>query len=126
VPHKPTPEELESVGLDAQKFFDGTLYVPKVKTSLKPPPPGMVFRANSNGCQRCSKVGYLGRTGIYEMMLIDDEIRQLALKNSDSGRLKKAAVQKGMRTLREDGGLKAVAGITTIEEVLLVTSQDHD
>ena len=57
--------------------------------------------------------------------MIDDEIRQLALKNTDSTQIKRAAVAKGMRTLRDDGGLKVRAGITTMEEVLLVTAEDR-
>ena len=123
--HRPAPEELEKVGLDPDRFFDGTLVIPKLKTSVKPPPPGMVFMANPSGCPRCSKTGYTGRTGIYELLLMDDEIRQRALQKTDSGEIKKLAVAKGMRTLREDGALKVCAGITTLEEVLLVTAEDR-
>ena len=126
VVHRPSPEELAKVGLDAEKFFAGTIVRPVLKTSVKPPPPGLVYNANPNGCTRCNKSGYTGRSAIYELLLIDDEIRQLALKNSDSGQIKKAAVRKGMRTLREDGALKVLAGMTTIEEVLLVTAEDRE
>jgi general secretion pathway protein E len=122
--HRPTPEELEKVGINPEGFFAGTLPMPFLKTSMKPPPAGMLYNANPTGCPRCSKTGYTGRTGIYELLPIDDQIRQLALKNADSGKVKKAAVAAGMRTLREDGALKVRAGITTIEEVLLVTAED--
>ena len=91
----------------------------------KAPPPGMMYKASPNGCSRCSKTGYSGRTGIYELLLVDDEIRQHALKNTDSTQIKRAAIAKGMRTLRNDGALKVMAGITTIEEVLLVTAEDR-
>ena len=64
--------------------------------------------------------------GIYELLLMDNEIRQLALKNTDSNTIKQMAIAHGMRTLREDGGIKVCAGITTIEEVLLVTTQDTE
>ena len=76
------------------------------------------------GCPRCGKVGYRGRIGIYELLLMDNEVRQLALKNADSNAIKQAAVRGGMRTLREDGAMKVLAGMTSIEEVLLVTAED--
>jgi general secretion pathway protein E len=57
-------------------------------------------------------------------MLVNDEIRQMVLKNVDSGTIKKAAVTRGMKTLRDDGADKVVHGITTMEEVLRVTQED--
>ena len=66
----------------------------------------------------------VGALGIYEMMMMDDEIRQLVLKNVDSGTIKKAAVSKGMRTLMEDGARKILRGQTSIAEVLSVTQED--
>jgi general secretion pathway protein E len=123
--YQPTGDELQKVDIDPNKFFGGQITLPKLKTSMKPPPPGMLYKANANGCPRCSKTGYTGRTGIYELLLIDDEIRQLALKNTDATAIKRAAVAKGMRTLRDDGALKVMTGMTTIEEVLLVTAEDR-
>jgi len=77
------------------------------------------------GCDSCNNTGYRGRSGIYEMMLIDDDIRQLILKNVDSGTIKKQAVSsKGMRTLMDDGALKVLKGGTSIAEVLSVTQED--
>jgi len=76
------------------------------------------------GCPKCFKTGYLGRTGIYELLPVDDEIRQLVLKNVDSGTIKRAAVSKGMLTLRDDGADKISRGMTTMEEVLRVTQED--
>ena len=62
--------------------------------------------------------------GIYEFMMVDDAIRELAVKKVDSGSIKRAAVQKGMRTLMEDGGRKVLKGITSVAEVLSVTQED--
>ncbi len=84
--------------------------------------PKKVFAAT--GCAKCFKTGYYGRTGIYELLLVNDEIRQMVLKNVDSGTIKKAAVKRGMKTLRDDGADKVVHGITTMEEVLRVTQED--
>ncbi len=57
-------------------------------------------------------------------MQVDDEVRQLVLKNVDAGTIKKAAVRKGMTSLREDGARKVLEGLTTIQEVALVTADD--
>jgi len=76
------------------------------------------------GCPNCFGTGYLGRTGIYELMLPTDEIRQLILQNVDSGTIKRKAQLNGMRTLREDGARKVLAGITSSAEILRVTSED--
>ena len=76
------------------------------------------------GCHNCLNMGYLGRTGIYEMMLPSDSIRQLVLQNVDSNSIKKQAMSAGMRTLREDGARKVLAGITSSAEVLRVTAED--
>jgi general secretion pathway protein E len=84
--------------------------------------PKKVFSAV--GCSKCFKTGYYGRTGIYELMLVNDEIRQMVLKNVDSGSIKKAAVARGMKTLRDDGADKVIHGVTTMEEVLRVTQED--
>ncbi len=123
--YRPTAEELQKVDIDPDAFFGGALPTARFRTSMKAPPPGMLYRARPSGCQRCTKTGYTGRTGIYELLLVDDDIRALALKNTDSQTLKRAAVARGMRTLRDDGALKVRAGMTTIEEVLLVTAEDR-
>jgi general secretion pathway protein E len=80
-----------------------------------------IFR--SRGCPICLNTGYLGRTGIFELMLIDDEIQNLILKTSDSNTIKQKAVEKGMVTLSRDGAQKVVEGLTTIEEVYRVAHQ---
>ena len=105
----PTPEELKEIGLTAEQVREAS--------------GGMLYKPA--GCDACNSTGYRGRSGIYEMMLIDDEIRQLILKNVDSGTIKKAAVSsKGMLTLMDDGALKVLKGVTSIAEVLSVTQED--
>jgi general secretion pathway protein E len=73
------------------------------------------------GCPACSQTGYRGRTGIYEILIVTEGIRQLIMKKADSATIGRLAISEGMRTLREDGARKVMAGITTLEEVLRVT-----
>jgi general secretion pathway protein E len=75
------------------------------------------------GCKECSGTGYSGRIGIFELMLMDDDIRHLTITEADSNTLRKQAAQNGMRGLREDGWDKARQGITTVSEVLRVTQE---
>jgi general secretion pathway protein E len=82
--------------------------------------PDKIFKPNQDGCPRCFKTGYLSRNGIYELLIVDDDIRQLILKNVDSNTIKKQAMSKGMLTLREDGAEKIIKGMTSMEEVLRV------
>lgn len=69
------------------------------------------------GCKACNQTGYHGRTGIFEIMSITDELRELISEDISTGRLRQAAMRTGMRTLRESGLLKIYDGITTIEGV---------
>jgi general secretion pathway protein E len=124
--YKPNEEELAKIGIDPRTFFDGTLRIPPLRSKYPPPPRGMIYSARDGGCPKCSKSGYHGRMGIYELLLMDNEIRQLALKNTDSNSIKAAAVARGMRTLRDDGAAKVLAGVTTIEEVMMVTTADKE
>lgn len=73
------------------------------------------------GCERCAYTGYFGRTGIFELLIIDDDIRKLILKNADSNTIREVARKKGMKTLLEDGIEKVKYGVTTISEVIRVT-----
>jgi general secretion pathway protein E len=124
VPYRPMEDELRKLNIDPGTFFDGTIRVPPMRTKYTPPPKGMLYQARDGGCPRCSKSGYMGRMGIYELLLMDNDIRQLALKNTDSNSIKQQAIAKGMRTLRDDGAAKVLLGITTIEEVMMVTAED--
>ena len=101
---EPAPHELRELGLgeseSSGKFFVGT------------------------GCDRCFQTGYRGRTGVYELMLINKEIQELIYKRETAGTIKKVALDAGLRTLRMDGARKVLAGITTVSEVLRVTQTD--
>jgi len=69
------------------------------------------------GCATCNKTGYKGRTGLYEVMEVDDEIRELVLVGASAVELKKKAIERGMITLRRSGLIKVAQGWTTLEEV---------
>jgi len=73
------------------------------------------------GCHACMNTGYRGRTAIFEIMLMEDDIKRLILKTSDSNQINDLAIQKGMTNLLHDGAQKVLAGVTTIEEVFRVT-----
>jgi general secretion pathway protein E len=75
----------------------------------------------SQGCDSCGGTGYTGRIAIVEILLMSDQIRDLVLKRCDVGDIARLAAEQGMVTMRDDGLAKAVAGLTTIEEVLRVT-----
>jgi type IV pilus assembly protein PilB len=73
------------------------------------------------GCDRCRKTGYTGRLGIYEMMVMDDAMRDIITRNPDVNQLRKLAREKGLVTLRQDGLDKVLKGMTTVDEILRVT-----
>lgn len=77
------------------------------------------------GCDKCKGKGYLGRTGIFELLVIDNEMRPMIIERADSQKIKSYAISKGMKTLRHDGIEKVIKGITTLEEVLRVTQKDY-
>ncbi|KAA3618219.1 MAG: type II secretion system protein GspE [Calditrichaeota bacterium] len=76
------------------------------------------------GCKQCNNMGYKGRMGIYEILLFNEEVRTLCLQSATSDEIKKASIRNGMRTLRQDGFVKVLKGITTIEEVMRATNVD--
>lgn len=102
--YEPAEHELRELGIGADKsggqFFVGT------------------------GCSKCFNTGYKGRTGIYELMMVDEEIREMIHVRQTAGAIKEKAIEKGLQTLRMDGARKVVEGITTIAEVLRVTQAD--
>jgi general secretion pathway protein E len=75
------------------------------------------------GCDACNQSGYKGRAGIFELMELNDELRHLIMANADAGVLTEAARRNGMRSLREDGWMKAGLGTTTAEEITRVTQE---
>lgn len=109
---------------------------PKCKVRYEPPEhilrgiglrPEIARKANfvrGKGCSNCNKKGYRGRLGIYELMLMTNQVREMAFKGESTMAIRKVARKQGMRTLFEDGVIKAIKGITTLEEVLRVTQHD--
>ncbi|MEX2647854.1 MAG: type II secretion system ATPase GspE [Alphaproteobacteria bacterium] len=73
------------------------------------------------GCEACAGIGYVGRVGVFEILALDEEFGRLILARADTARLRAAAIERGFRTMDEDGLAKAVGGVTTIEEILRVT-----
>jgi len=94
---KPVVEYLRRYGVDTDQLYQGA------------------------GCDKCRQTGYKGRLGIYEMMEMNDELRDLITSNPTLGDLRRATKEMGMRTLREDGLQKVAAGMTTVEEIMRVT-----
>ena len=91
--------------------------------------PGQIRQASVMrpvGCERCRGRGYRGRMGIFEMFLVDDEVRNMINANASTIALRQRARELGMRTLREDGVRKVLAGMTTAEEVISTTMSDLD
>jgi len=78
---------------------------------------------HGKGCEQCASTGYYGRAGIFELLVVDDEIRKLILKSADANQIRTTAKQYGMRTLLEDGAEKIKAGVTTLSEILRVTQE---
>ncbi len=97
--------QLHEIGLTPADLSDGHVY-------------------HGPGCNKCFGSGYLGRTAIFELLVMDSEARRLTLQRVDSGTIKEKAVEHGMRTLRGDGARKVVLGATTIDEVVRVTQED--
>ncbi len=85
--------------------------------------PGPVRLKRPVGCAECGQTGYIGRFGIMEMMPVSDSLRSLIMKHAVAGDIRRQAIAEGMRTLYEDGLMKAVAGATTLDEVLRVTRE---
>jgi general secretion pathway protein E len=101
-----TPDDvaLESIGINAHQCREAVIY-------------------KSIGCENCFFTGYKGRTGIFEIMLLDDSLKSLILKTHDSNSIKNEALNQNMVTLRQYGVQKVLNGISTIEEVFRVTQK---
>jgi type IV pilus assembly protein PilB len=83
---------------------------------------GRIYRGR--GCKRCSQTGYRGRKGIFEMVLMNNEMRELAFNRAPTNQLRKAARAAGMRNLLEDGKIKILRGETTPEEIARITQAE--
>jgi general secretion pathway protein E len=85
-------------------------------------PPEVLWRGA--GCAKCNHTGYLGRLGIFELLVVESGLTQMITERTDSQSIKSHAVSRGMKTLRSDGLDKVKAGVTTLEELLRVTQKD--
>ena len=106
-PHDLTEGEMEALRIDASHIEGATVMQPV-------------------GCEKCRGLGYKGRLGIFEVFLINDEVRHMINEKAPTLVLRKRAREFGMRTLREDGIRKVLAGMTSAEEVISVTMSDAD
>jgi general secretion pathway protein E len=102
--YSPDEESLQSIGIRPEALGGRKIY-------------------RGKGCPSCLHTGYRGRSGIFEMMVLDDTVKSTILKTSDANAIGHAAVDRGMITLRQDGAKKVLDGITTIEEVFRITQQ---
>ncbi len=105
-PAQIAPEFLDKVAFPRERMAEGTIYEPV-------------------GCDECRGSGFRGRTGIYEILMIDETVRPLITSRASSNQIKAEALRRGMRTLRDDGWTKVLAGVTTVEEVLRVSEEDE-
>jgi type IV pilus assembly protein PilB len=103
-----------------EEYTPGEDVLENLKVNFKVPEPGKLKLYRGKGCDYCKNTGYRGRTAIFEIVRIDDEIRSMIMKNSSSNEIKETAIKNGMRTLLDSGVEKALEGITTIDEVLRV------
>ena len=98
--------------------------VDEIKEIRMEPQMGLTFY-KENGCPECLDTGYRGRSGIYELLSVDDDVRPLVLRNADAGTIRRKAVENGMTTLLADGVRKVMAGKTTTEEILRVAKDEE-
>ena len=92
---------IDHFGIPMSHLKDKTLYKPR-------------------GCDYCTGTGFRGRVGIFEMMVLNNEIRTLAFERAATNKVRKAAIASGMKSLLQDGKLKVLNGITTAEEIVKV------
>ena len=105
VPDEVTPAQLEALGLTPEQARGARL-------------------RKGKGCDQCLGSGYKGRIGIFELLVIDEAVQSLINRRASSAEIRDAAVRNGLKLLRADGAVKALAGATTVEEVLRVTQRD--
>jgi general secretion pathway protein E len=95
--------------------------IERLVEAIEPDEPGPARWMQATGCPRCQGTGYRGRVGIYELVDVTPELQELVLARATAERMRALATAQGGRTLREDGLMKARAGLTTVEEVVRVT-----
>jgi type II secretory ATPase GspE/PulE/Tfp pilus assembly ATPase PilB-like protein len=87
------------------------------------PPKKEIKLTRGKKCPTCNNTGYLGRIGIFEVLPVTEKIARLILERAAAGEIEKQAIEEGMITMKQDGYLKVLEGITTIEEVLRVAQE---
>jgi type II secretory ATPase GspE/PulE/Tfp pilus assembly ATPase PilB-like protein len=119
------------IGVLAQRLV--RLICPRCKKPFIPPqdfiekvefPVTDITTYHGTGCEECRYTGYKGRTGIFELMIMGEEMRQLVLEKASADIIRQKSVSQGMQVLRECGWQKIRQGLTTIEEVLRVTQEE--
>jgi len=103
VPDTPSKADLDALGIEVK--HDATIF-------------------RGKGCEDCRGTGYRGRSGIYELFVLDEDARSLILRRASTRDIRQPAIQRGMATLRMDGFKRACEGQTTVEEILRVTQED--
>jgi type IV pilus assembly protein PilB len=99
--YAPPPDALKRLGVDVGNAEDIRLF-------------------RGHGCDACRKTGYKGRIGVFELMVMNDRLRSLAVSGAPTEQLRDAAIEEGMRTLKQDAIRKVLEGVTTFEEMLRV------
>ena len=107
VPYDPDPASMIELGIDPEEARKAT-----------------TFRPKEGGCESCLGTGYRGRTGIYELLTINDKIRSQVVQNLSSSVIRQSGIDGGMTTLRADGASKFLQGLTSMEEVVRITQDD--
>ncbi|MEZ4401695.1 MAG: type II secretion system ATPase GspE [Kofleriaceae bacterium] len=118
-PVRPSEALLRELGIEPDRFYAGAYELPGVKGQRELPTGHILEPA---GCPACGGIGYKGRTGIYEMLVVNEAVRTLAMAKADAGAIRDAAIASGMVSLRAEGARKVMQGMTTAEEVLLATA----
>jgi general secretion pathway protein E len=121
-----TPERLRTRAKrrdnPASRYYPRTVGADDPLETFDPHVQATFYKAK--GCNQCTNTGFMGRRGIYELLLIDDAVGPLILKRSDAQALKRTAQDIGMDSLRDDGARKVIMGLTSVEEVLAATQED--
>jgi type IV pilus assembly protein PilB len=118
-------QEAEEIALRNQVFINEVEVEKDDKEPKKEEPKGSLNLTlyRGVGCNKCDNSGYLGRLGIYEVIEVDDDIGKQIINHASTSEIQHAAVKNGMITMQQDGFLKALEGVTTVEEVLRVTKE---
>ncbi len=100
------------------------LLCPTCKEAVPPAHSSGKVTYRGQGCKACNQTGFLGRTAIYELFFMSQQIRDLVLQKASANTIRRSAIELGMRTMREDGLEKIDAGLTTLDEVLRITQDE--